>query len=123
MIDIQKIEKELGITLPPHYVSFMQQSNGFAPDRDDLVDLVYTDADRFIERNRAIRPQLPEGTAKEKLIIIGDSPWEVLHLINVQDATDEHVYCFDGDDESLETSTLEFYDSLTDFKDAMESLL
>ncbi|MCD9014875.1 SMI1/KNR4 family protein [Parachryseolinea silvisoli] len=123
MIDIQKIEKELGITLPPHYISFMQQFNGFASDQGDLVDLVYTDADRFIEMNQAILPQLPEGTAKEKVIIIGNSPWEVLHLINVQDATDERVYCFNDDDESLETSTLEFYDSLTDFKEAMDSLL
>jgi hypothetical protein len=122
MIDIQKIEKALGITLPPHYISFMQQFNGFAPDQGDLVDLVYTDADRFIEMNQAILPQLPEGTAKEKVIIIGNSPWEVLHLINVQDATDERVYCFNDDDESLETSTLEFYDSLTDFKEAMDSL-
>lgn len=123
MIDIQKIEKELGITLPPHYISFMQQFNGFASDQGDLVDLVYTDADRFIEMNQAILPQLPEGTAKGKVIIIGNSPWEALHLINVQDATDERVYCFNDDDESLETSTLEFYDSLTDFKEAMDSLL
>ncbi len=52
-----------------------------------------------------------------------DQAWEVLHLINVEDATDERVYCFNDDDESLETSTLEFYDSFTDFKEAMESLL
>lgn len=124
MIDIRKIERELGITLPQHYVTFMQQLGDNRPGPENLSDLssIFADADIFIKINQdALAPgmlrQLPDAALRHKLVI--GYTGGTFFLINSQNATDERLYYFDRDEED---SKVQFYDSLTSFKEEMDAL-
>jgi hypothetical protein len=121
MIDLRKIENALGIALPPHYTSFMQQFEGFSIEDGGLLDsFIYTDADHLIQINQLRRFYLTETPVKHKLII-GDNGGGDYYLIDLQNPLDERVNYFDHE-EFEDDVEKESYNSLASFKKEIAEL-
>ena len=95
--EIQRIEIELGIDLPTHYVTFLSKFEGLKNTEIDIGHFLYSSAEDLIEMNKLIGFHLTDQIIKNKLII-GDNGGGDFYLIDLVDKSDETVYLFDHEE-------------------------
>lgn len=95
--EIERIEKELGINLPPHYTTFLSTFEGLNSFEVDISHLLYSNADAVIQINKMLGFHLTGKIISNKLII-GDSGGGDFYLIDLVDKTNEAVYVFDHEE-------------------------
>lgn len=100
--DIEKIEFELSIILPSHYVSFVLEFPNvlkIVHDKfeDSTFSQFYDNSDRLIELNNLLRLHWPDKLIKNRFCI-GESGCGDYFLINLEDPFDTKVYLFDHEE-------------------------
>lgn len=98
-VDLNQIEAELSLQLPPHYVSFISNYN--APGHI-FKNFIYTDSEHLIHLNKLIG-FYADGKSIKRRLIIGDNGGGDFYLINLKDSTDHRVYYYDHE-ESVDES-------------------
>jgi|JI10StandDraft_1071094.scaffolds.fasta_scaffold1104549_1 hypothetical protein len=99
---IKKIEDELGVKLPPHYITFLIDFDGLKSSEVDLSIFLYNDPETVIEINRLIGFYSNTTLIKYKLII-GENGGGDYYLIDLNNPDDLRVIFFDHE-ESFENN-------------------
>jgi hypothetical protein len=129
--EIKRIEKELGVELPEHYVKFLLHFSGLKNEEVDIENFLYSNPDQSIEMNRMIGFYSNSKIIKKKLII-GDNGGGGFYLIDLVNPNDKKVYVFDHEesvenyfDEKTETwnwGGLEHHETLESYKNTLEAM-
>ncbi len=129
--EIKRIEKELDVELPHHYVTFLLGFNGLNNPEIDIENFLYPNPDHLIEMNRMIGFYSDSKIIKRKLII-GDNGGGGFYLIDLVNPNDKRVYIFDHEesvennfDKKTETwnwEGLEHYETLERYKNSLQEM-
>lgn len=127
--EIKRIQKELGVDLPPHYATFLSTFEGLINPEINIGNLLYASADDVIEMNRLMGFYLNDKIIKSKLII-GDNGGGDFYLIDLVDKSDERVYvfdheetvekCFDKKKGSFDWTVFDKYDTVESYRICMQ---
>lgn len=129
--EIERIEEELGVELPGHYLTFLSSFEGLSNSEFDIGHMLYSRADQIIEMNQSVGFHKNDKIIKNKLII-GDSGGGNFYLIDLVDKSNETIYvfdheetvenCFDREKGDFDWSRFDKYDTLNSYRIAIREM-
>jgi hypothetical protein len=129
--EIQRIERELSIDLPAHYVTFLLKFEGLNNPEFDIGHLLYSSAEDLIEMNKLAGFHLTDKIIKNKFII-GDNGGGDFYLIDLINKADQTVYvldheetvenCFDNTRGTFEWDKFDKYDTVDSYRISIQEM-